>query len=485
MGENVRIHLDNIGIIQDSQIKLNGLTVITGHNNSGKTTVGKTLYAILSAVENIEKEANIDMCSFAEVELDKIRNKFKYEDNLLMGIWFEEKKALSEIDDLDFVKVFFNNRIDYQFQTTQTAIGFIEHLRREVERISEADLNKILKNPKSVDKPKKGTRKKEQLLQSLENLIHSLGYDPELIGYANKKIDGSLREEFNFQILPVRKPHSVGKIEYWENDKQCFNINIVEEGLFDLNKQVYYSKSFEDVTFVDDVFVIDKMYTTKMESESRRKGYNSYLWNPKEGVKWNDYSRSKSHQEDLLQKLTKQNKNLFEEIINEKKANELFAKINSVFPEEIELGEGRYICSESKLDVKNLAAGSKMFAIIKKLVENALVNEGSLLILDEPESHLHPEWQNKFAEIIVLLVKELHPHVLLTTHSPNFLMALETYSKKYEIWEECVDVYCTEHVEDGYMVRYDYVKSNMTKAYAKLANPLIAIKKIKMSVNDK
>ena len=183
-------------------------------------------------------------------------------------------------------------------------------------------------------------------------------------------------------------------------------------------------------------------------------------------------------------KLTKKNNNLFEEIINEKEANELFQKINDIFPDEIVLGENGYICSESKIDIKNLAAGSKMFAIIKKLIENAFVQEETLLILDEPESHLHPEWQNKFAEIIVLLIKYMRPHVLLTTHSPNFLMALELYSKKYGIWDENVNLYCTEHAEDNYMVRYVDVKSSIEKAYAKLANPLFELKKMKISEID-
>ena len=199
---------------------------------------------------------------------------------------------------------------------------------------------------------------------------------------------------------------------------------------------------------------------------------------------WKEYSVCKTHQEDLLLKLTKKNNNLFEEIINEKEANELFQKINDIFPDEIVLGENGYICSESKIDIKNLAAGSKMFAIIKKLIENAFVQEETLLILDEPESHLHPEWQNKFAEIIVLLIKYMRPHVLLTTHSPNFLMALELYSKKYGIWDENVNLYCTEHAEDNYMVRYVDVKSSIEKAYAKLANPLFELKKMKISEID-
>ena len=43
----MQIKLENIGIVKNSSIELNGLTVITGKNNSGKSTVGKTLYAII------------------------------------------------------------------------------------------------------------------------------------------------------------------------------------------------------------------------------------------------------------------------------------------------------------------------------------------------------------------------------------------------------------------------------------------------------
>lgn len=37
----MQIKLENIGIVKNSSIELNGLTVITGKNNSGKSTVGK------------------------------------------------------------------------------------------------------------------------------------------------------------------------------------------------------------------------------------------------------------------------------------------------------------------------------------------------------------------------------------------------------------------------------------------------------------
>ena len=56
----MQINLQNVGIVKDSTITIDGLSVITGKNNSGKTTVGKTLYSILDAVSNLQQKANND-----------------------------------------------------------------------------------------------------------------------------------------------------------------------------------------------------------------------------------------------------------------------------------------------------------------------------------------------------------------------------------------------------------------------------------------
>lgn len=484
MDREILVKLNNIGIIQDSEIKLNGLTIITGHNNSGKTTVGKTVYAILTAVQNIERKANADKCSFAEAELAKVRDKFSEIEYYSSKFGVENVIQMSEVKKGKYLDTFFNKRIDYQFVTTKNVIAFVECLKEETEHISEDELNVILYCIEEDSKSKVRKNKREQLINAFEKIIESLKYDSELVNYSNKKIINSLQQEFNYQILPVRKNESIGKIEYWDNGKRCFDIDIVKNELGNLNKKTFMGKSFDDVTLIDDVFTLDKMYTYREENDKKSIWLKRILLYHQGKQPWKDSFVCKSHQEDLLLKLTKKDENLFEKIINEKEANELFEKINDIFPDEIVLGENGYICSESKLDIKNLAAGSKMFAIIKKLIENAFIQEETLLILDEPESHLHPEWQNKFAEIIVLLIKYMKPHVLLTTHSPNFLMALELYSKKYGIWESDVDIYCTEHAEDNYMVKYVDVKSSIEKAYAKLANPLFELKKMKINEID-
>jgi predicted ATPase len=46
-----------------------------------------------------------------------------------------------------------------------------------------------------------------------------------------------------------------------------------------------------------------------------------------------------------------------------------------------------------------------IFIIITQLFKIHFLDERTLIVLDEPEVHLHPNWQLKYAEIITLLVK--------------------------------------------------------------------------------
>ena len=54
---SMQLELKNIGIIREGSIILDGLTVIAGENDTGKSTVGKILYAMIKA-DNITRKKN-------------------------------------------------------------------------------------------------------------------------------------------------------------------------------------------------------------------------------------------------------------------------------------------------------------------------------------------------------------------------------------------------------------------------------------------
>ena len=50
--------IENIGLIQKAEVKLDGLTVIGGENDTGKSTVGKLLFAIVKGISRYEQDLN-------------------------------------------------------------------------------------------------------------------------------------------------------------------------------------------------------------------------------------------------------------------------------------------------------------------------------------------------------------------------------------------------------------------------------------------
>ena len=100
-----------------------------------------------------------------------------------------------------------------------------------------------------------------------------------------------------------------------------------------------------------------------------------------------------------------------------------------------------------ELKMVNLSTGMKSFVILRRLLQNGNIDENGIIILDEPEIHLHPEWQLKFAEIIVLIQKEFNTNILLNTHSPYFLNAIEVYSEKYAIERSVIIILLMRNME--------------------------------------
>lgn len=163
-----------------------------------------------------------------------------------------------------------------------------------------------------------------------------------------------------------------------------------------------------------------------------------------------------------------------EEII-ENKFNNILEKIDAISEEKLErtfIGEKNLFENEKSnkkiLEIKNLSTGLKSFMLIKNLIVNGYIEENGTIILDEPEVHLHPEWQILFAEIIVLLQKEYNMHILLATHSPYFLNAIEVYSKKYKILDKC-KYYLTEKEKNVFKI-FD-VSEDTEQIYKKLVKP--------------
>ena len=105
-----------------------------------------------------------------------------------------------------------------------------------------------------------------------------------------------------------------------------------------------------------------------------------------------------------------------------------------------------------------------------EFLENRKLKENSYLIMDEPEVHLHPEWQVKLAEILVLLVKDLNVNLFINSHSPQFIEAIEVYSIKYGLKNE-TNFYLTQKDENSEKYNVEKIEyDNLYELYSNLGD---------------
>lgn len=82
----MRLKLHNILKIEDADIEIGGLTVLTGENDSGKSTVGKVMFSLLKALNNVRQIDRLKTVSLIRRDLFFIKRYFQPEEQLGLGL---------------------------------------------------------------------------------------------------------------------------------------------------------------------------------------------------------------------------------------------------------------------------------------------------------------------------------------------------------------------------------------------------------------
>ena len=205
--------------------------------------------------------------------------------------------------------------------------------------------------------------------------------------------------------------------------------------------------------YIDNPFIVDEMSSYIISSDNIMKNY-------------------------LLNSLQTVSEDIYENIFDAVAAKEKLAEINEISTEvidgDIEKNQDGEYCFKSNnyaepLNVVNMSTGMKSFALIKRLLESGNLKEKDVIILDEPEIHLHPEWQLLYAKMIVLLQKQFDLSMIITTHSPYFLDAIDVFSAKYNIADR-TKYYLAENTGNTSVLQD--VTNNIDAIYKKLSDPM-------------
>ena len=370
----MKLECENIGKLSSAEVEINTITLIAGLNSTGKSTVGKLLYSIFNSFYDFEKKAASTLKSFIANQLSEISYPFSTMDECI--------EALYQLRDSD------------------------EELNEEVVRKTIKDYtgeNFFIKNDKVI------LNRILELLNLSDDEIHK------------RILQTKFSSEFDNQIQNIFSEEKRSNVVLSVKDSEI-SVTLKNDKIYSI-KNAQTLKT--EVIYIDDPFVLDNL--------TQRGGLFGYI---------------RDHKSHLQKKLSigiaksSEMNSVIQELITTKKLKKIYDKIDLVCNGNIiaEVKSGfsfQYEDTKKTLSLKNLSAGLKTFSIIKTLLLNGSLVPNGTIILDEPEIHLHPEWQKLLAEIIVLIQKEFGMHILINSHSPYFINAIDVYAKKYKIRESC------------------------------------------------
>ncbi len=120
-------------------------------------------------------------------------------------------------------------------------------------------------------------------------------------------------------------------------------------------------------------------------------------------------------------------------------------------------------------DIVNASSGTKSIGLLQYLVTNKALKKGSVLYWEEPEVHLHPEWQLRMVELFVELMNA-GVKIVFSTHSPYMCDYLNAISQK-QGFDNMVSFNLFEE-KDGVVENYILDDDNWNKIQAELLDPL-------------
>lgn len=380
MFKDFKLKINNFGPINNADLDIGKINVIAGKNSSGKTTISKLLYCIITSFstdgENLTYESMKDQ----------------------------------------LISLINNIQIPY----SESTINDLEKIRMNLELDKNYNLSTI-----------------EQSYNSLESIINSLDLDDKKF-FLNSIGKNKIRLK-NIRKMGFCWPLLINLIrnEFSGDEQLINNFNESEIKFYndDENNPYGYIIKIDNGMGVKPETIYQKTITTNREAIYIETPY--FLDYKIPFLQFERLGKKQHHQRLLYQKLADQTaKNDILDNIHNENIIKFQHKINKLINGKFKFnsqGLVEFNQNEKIFDLNNTSTGLKSIGIIQLLLENRKLKENTYLIMDEPEVHLHPEWQIKLAELLVSLSYELNIILFINSHSPLFIEAIRTYSEKYDI----------------------------------------------------
>ena len=410
---HIRLKAENFRAIGSADILLDGITVVAGENGCGKSTLSKLLYHVYKSSANYEalvsnelrmKLMNIDR--FLEIVISEIhsisnRRNTKEEFSELKDLRRELKMGSFEVSEEEVQKwILLIDRIENNYKSQPTLFKEPEFVKRKNDRLKFI-IRDILKDDSiSIDDSVPFKKVKSLLVDIFQDAMEKVKFRPTSL----------FLQELSSIYSEERMP---GTFELYEFEEQIVSVS---------KETLSIPYLIQNSIYIDTPMMFGVEYSHD---------------------EWDDLNSL------LILKGKPKNSKISNEISNTIISGNVTLKENSFASDD-------FIFKRSDGEVFNLiecATGIKAFAILQILINNGSLTDKTLLIIDEPESNLHPQWIIEYARIIVLLNKEIGVKFFIASHNPDMVSALKYISQK-EGTEGGLNYYLSERRNGTF--KYDY-----------------------------
>jgi predicted ATP-dependent endonuclease of OLD family len=425
------ITVKSFGTISDAEVHIGGLTVITGENDTGKSTIGKILFSLVKAFarykEDLEEDKEARIMSHIEELYFTLRRRVNIATQGEIRDYFQPRRLYNSL------------RLD----TKKTIVESLSIL----EKYFDQGLLPIL----LMDMARSNLHQVESILYETEDKKSAI----------NRAIRKAFYSEFRGEILQKgRDIPQPASIAINDGASELIKISWSKDGMynFDFDDDL----GFNDATYVESPAIIQFHNLVRMSKTLFDNGDSGRLTVP-------------LHLKDLSTKLSDSIYSFVElDIFPEFSSSYAISKkISEMFGGTVEYDVEKqdFVLSRAGVNIasSNIASGIKSLGILDLLVKGGNARKNSLLILDEPEVNLHPKWQVSYCELICDLVAS-GVDIIVTTHSPYVIEALKEFSYKSKIPNHFYLAY--KDTPSGYSSFID-ITDNIGYAIDLLAAPLI------------
>ncbi len=456
----LNLTLKNVGIIKQAKIALNGLTVIAGENDTGKSTVGKLMFVIIKALSRFEQDLNED--------------KKKQIRETIESIYFQLRKSYS-FQKYPALKQAFHPEVFVEEVEKLRAYNYFNELNlllAKKRRIWDNVQSEYSQDEIQGTEFRSMTHDVEKIQLDFEALNHLVTQKEDKKSVIKRALTKALVSEFHFEISPKHAPVK-SFIQIEEGMNNILEIEIENNQIAGL--EFYDDVFFNDVTFIETPILL-QMYDIVNSASTLLEIINED--NKSQRLEQLGKSKVSLHLKDLMSKL--ENAQYFSVSFFEKERflidilRQIRQLIHGDFYFDKTLKDFIFKRGSDQEPIMsyrsvNTASGLKSFGILQLLLESQFLDERSLLIIDEPETHLHPEWQLEYAKLIVMLAENNIP-VLLSSHSPYMIQALKVFTENSLIKNKA-NYYLAALTKDNLTEIID-VTDDLNQIFQTLSKPL-------------